>query len=133
MDLDVDRVRLNINEFRFVVNKLKLDVQNILISTMQGKILAAKNSQKKKGDYSGIEFPLTVKNVELKNSNVAYNNGNTSLILNNLNAKIQNIEMNAATVKNSVPFKTGNYSLTAQKFGYSTEFYNMSAGLLTFG
>ncbi|ACU08937.1 hypothetical protein FIC_02507 [Flavobacteriaceae bacterium 3519-10] len=133
MDLDVDRVRLNINEFRFVENKLKLDVQNILISSMQGKIQAAKNSQKKKGDYSGIEFPLTVKNVELKNSNVAYDNGKAVLILNNLNAKIQNIEMNAATVKNSVPFKTGNYSLAAQKLVYNTEFYNMSAGLLTFG
>ena len=38
--------------------------------------------------------------------------------------------MNDQTIKDGIPFKTGNYSLTTRNFNYKTKFYNLSASLL---
>ena len=93
----------------------------------------AKNPQKKKADYSGLKFPLTVNNILIKNSNLSYNNGSKGLTLGNLNLNVSALEMNEETVKNGIPFKTGNYSLTSSNLLYKiSPFYNMSAGLLKF-
>ncbi len=40
------------------------------------------------------------------------------------------MELNETTIKDKLPFKTGNYSLTTRNFNYKTKFYNFSASLL---
>lgn len=132
MDLDAERIQLKINELQFIEKKLKLDIQNVLVNSVQGKIRTAKNPSKKKGDFSGIHFPLTVRSVDLRNSNIVVNNGKSPMALNGLNASIRNIEMNASTVKNGIPFKTGDYNLTTRQFTYTTEFYNIKVDLFKF-
>lgn len=133
LDLTAQKVKLQINELKFVENRLKLNVQNVLINSVNGKIITGTNKNKKKPDFRSIYFPLTVKNLSLKNSNLTVDKGNNPLIFKDLNATVQQVEMNSSTIKNPVPFKTGFYSVTTRNFSYGTKFYNLSASLLKFG
>ncbi|QOW11184.1 hypothetical protein Q73A0000_12860 [Kaistella flava (ex Peng et al. 2021)] len=130
LDLTTQSLQLKLNNWEFINNRLKLDVQNILVNQLNGTIKTANNPQKKKPTFAGIQFPLTVKNVVLKNSNLEIDSKNQPLVFKDLNANIQNVEMNAETIKDAIPFKTGNYSLNTKNFNYKTKFYNLSASLL---
>src|SRR5690606_22363277 len=129
-NLNARRINLKISEFKFVENKLKLNVENVLASAVNGKISAAGNPTEKQADFKGIHFPLIIKNIAIQNSNLVYDKGGHPLVFNDLNAKIQNMEMNAKTAKEAFPFKTGFYSATTRNFSYRTQFYNLSASLL---
>ncbi|MDQ0476778.1 hypothetical protein [Chryseobacterium sp. MDT2-18] len=130
LNLTANQLSFQINDWQFINNKLKLDVQNILVDQLNGTVRTANNSKKKKPTFEGIQFPLKVKNVVLKNSNVVVDRKNQPLVFKDLNANFQNIEMNAQTIKETIPFKTGNYNLTTRDFNYKTKFYNLTASLL---
>ncbi len=130
LDLKANQINLKINSWEFLNNKLKLDVQNILVNQLNGTIKTAKDPQKKKPTFEGIQFPLVIKNVVLKNSNLEIESKDQPLTFKDLNANIQNIEMDAETIKDAIPFKTANYGLTTRNFNYKTKFYNLSASLL---
>lgn len=130
LDLTADQLNLRVNNWEFVNNKLKIDVQNVLVNQLNGSIRTAKNAKKKKPTFEGIHFPLIIKNVELKNSNLTVDNQDQPLVFKDLNANIENVVLNETTIKDKLPFKTGNYSLTTRNFNYKTKFYNLSASLL---
>lgn len=130
LDLTADQLNLRVNNWEFVNNKLKLDVQNVLVNQLNGSIRTAKNAKKKEPTFEGIHFPLIIKNVELKNSNLTVDNQDQPLVFKDLNANIENVVLNETTIKDKLPFKTGNYSLTTRNFNYKTKFYNLSASLL---
>jgi hypothetical protein len=130
MDLTVQNVNLRMKDWSFLNNKLKLNIENILINGLNGKIVGSQNAIKKKPAFDGIVFPLVVKNVSLKNSNLIYDKGKKPLEFKDLNANLQNLEMNETTVKERIPFKIGFYSLSTRDFQYKTQFYNLSASLL---
>lgn len=132
LDLDAQNVTMKVNEWKFVDNKLKLNIQNVLVDGLKGKIVGAENPKKIKPNYNGIAFPLIIKNVSLKNADLVYDKAGKPLAFTELNADIRDVEMNENTVKNGIPFKTGFYSLTTRNFNYKTEFYNLSASLLKF-
>lgn len=132
MDLDAERIQVKINELKFIEQKLKLDVGNVLVNSMKGKILTAKNQDKKKNGYSGIQFPLKIGNVALRNSNIIIDDGKSPADFRSLDANIRNIEMNSSTVKNRFPFKFGAYDVTTQHFVYNTEFYNIKGDRFKF-
>ena len=123
-------LQLKINNWEFINNKLNLDVETVLLSQLNGRIKTANNPKKKKPTFEGIQFPLKIKNVIVKNSNLEIDSKNQPLVFKDLNANIQHIEMNDQTIKDGIPFKTGNYSLTTRNFIYKTKFYNLSASLL---
>ena len=130
LDLMAQRLQLKINNWEFFQNKLKLDVETVLVNQLNGTIKTANNPKKKKPTFEGIQFPLKIKNVIVKNSNLEIDSKNQPLVFKDLNANIQQIEMNDQTIKDGIPFKTGNYSLTTRNFNYKTKFYNLSASLL---
>lgn len=130
LDLMAQRLQLKINNWEFIRSKLKLDVETVLVNQLNGKIKTANNPKKKKPTFEGIQFPLKIKNVIVKNSNLEIDSKNQPLVFKDLNANIQQIEMNDQTIKDGIPFKTGNYSLTTRNFNYKTKFYNLSASLL---
>lgn len=130
LDLTADQLNLRVNNWEFVNNKLKIDVQNVLVNQLNGSIRTAKNAKKKKPTFEGIHFPLIIKNVELKNSNLTVDSQDQPLVFKDLNANIENVVLNETTIKDKLPFKTGNYSLTTRNFNYKTKFYNLSASLL---
>ena len=130
LDLNAKQIFLKINEWKFVDNKLSLDIENVLVDALKGKIETAKNEQKKQPAFEGIDFPLKIRNVQVKNTNLTIDSKNQPLTLNGLNATIQNIEMNEQTVKSGIPFKSGNYTLTTKNFLYKTKFYNLSSSFV---
>lgn len=132
MDLNAKQINLKIKEWNLLNSKLKLDVQNVLVNGLNGKVTAPKNPNKKKPDYGGIQFPLRIRNIDLRNSNLVFDNQDKPLVFNDLNAKIQNLEMNEKTVLEKIPFKTDNYTLTTKNFSYRiNQFYQMNIGVLT--
>lgn len=130
LDVTAQRLQLKINKWEFLKNKLNLDIETVLVKQLNGKIKSAHNPKKKKPTFEGIQFPLKIKNVVVKNSNIEIDSKNQPLVFKDLNANIQQIEMNDQTIKDGIPFKTGNYSLTTRNFNYKTKFYNLSASLL---
>ena len=130
MDLTVQNINVKINELAFLDNKLKLNIDNVLIDGLNGKIVGTENPKKRKPAFEGIAFPLLIKNVSLKNSNLEYETGKKPLAFKDLNANIQNIELNDKTMKEALPFKIGFYSLSTRNFYYKTEYYNLSSSLL---
>lgn len=131
MNLAAQQVHLKFNEWNFADNKLKLNIENVLVNQLHGKITAGNLPKKTaKPTFAGISFPLVIKNVSLKNSNLEYEKGKQPLMFKDLNANIQNIELNEKTVKEAIPFKMGFYSLSTRNFNYRTKFYNMSSSLL---
>lgn len=132
MDLGVERIQLKINELKFVDQKLKMDVGNVLVNSVQGKILTAKNPNRKKNNYSGIQFPFKIGNVALRNSNITVDNGKSPIALKTLNANFRHLEMNSNTIRQNFPFKIGNYDIATQQFTYNTEFYNIKADQFKF-
>jgi hypothetical protein len=125
------QVALKMDEWKFENNKLKLNAQSALITGLMGSISSPKTSSEKKPTYEGILFPLTVKNLQITGPNFTYSKGGESSTLNNLNLKVQNLEMNAQTAKEGIPFKTGNFSFTTSNFSRRiSQFYTVNAGLL---
>ena len=130
LDLTAQHLQIKINNWEFINNKLKLDVGNVLVNQLNGSIKTANNLNKRKPTFEGIQFPLKVNNVVLRNSNLVIDSKNQPLVFKDLNANIQQIEMNSQTIREAVPFKTGNYSLTTRDFNYKTKFYNLSASIV---
>ncbi len=130
LDLSSQQVFLKVNEWKFIDNKLKLDVDNVLISNLNGNIKFPENPKNKKPTFDGIAFPLIVRNVQLKNSNLVLGKQNNPVQFNDLNATLKNLEMNETTVKGKIPFKVGYYGFSARNFNYKTQFYRFSASLL---
>lgn len=129
--MNVARARFVLDNWRMHNSKIKVNAKSLLIEGVNGNILAAKNPVKKKADYSDFELPLTVKNIQVKNSSISYEKNAQPLVFNNLNGFVNNLEMNSETVKDGLPFKTGNYSFTTSNFSYRVgKFYTLAAGLL---
>lgn len=131
MDLDITQLHVKINEAGFQNQKLKVDISNVAVDGVNGKIISPTKPQKKKNDFSKIQLPLLVRNLVLKNANLQLVNPRQNIVFNQLNATVTNLEMNEKTIHDKIPFKTGSYSLTTKNFAYKlNQFYLMSIGLL---
>lgn len=129
MDGSIKNIDIKIKEWKFIEGKLKLDVEDVIMNGLNGELNLSKKENKKKIPISGIDFPLTIRKISLKNSNLILSSKNKPLHFKNLNAEVRNLEMNAQTVKNKTPFKMGSYLLSASNFDYRlSEFYNANIG-----
>lgn len=131
MHLKTKLIRFNVNDFNFVDKKLNLDVKDVLIDGINGKIAAGKASPKKKSSVKGIEFPILVRKISLKNSNIVYENNNQPLSLSSLNATANNFELIENSAKNGMTVKIKDYAVSARNFVYKTKFYKMNINALT--
>ena len=129
-DISGKRITLRINNWKFVEKKLKLDVDAILLDKINAKIYVANgNNDKRKPNFSGIEFPLSVKKIDLRNSDVIYVKDGNDLALSGVDAAAFNIEMNENTVKNSIPFRSGKWNIAAHGLRYHAgQFYGITSG-----
>lgn len=130
MDLKASQIVFNINKWEVADKKLNLDIKDVLVNQVDGTIHAGTVKSDKKSDFSGIQFPVLVRNVTLKNSNITYDKDNQPLTLNNLNASFKNIEFNGKSDNSGLAIKVKDYTMTAKNFAYKTKFYNMTSGLL---
>ncbi|WP_261510396.1 hypothetical protein [Chryseobacterium paludis] len=130
MDFKANHIAFNINKWEFIDKKLNLDVKDVLVDGVHGTIKAREVAQKKKTELKGIQFPLVIRKVIIKNSNIIYDKEDQPLTFNDLNATINNIELKPKADNSGLAVSVKDYILTTKNFAYKTKFYNMSVGLL---
>lgn len=130
MNLTAAQIAFNINQWEFIDKKLNLDVKDVLVSNVNGTIKGETARSDKKVNLNGIQFPIIIRKVTLKNSNVVYDKGAQPLAFNDLNATINDIELLEKANKTGMDLKIKDYFLTTRNFAYKTKFYHLSVGLL---
>lgn len=130
MHLKANQIVFNINKWEIVDKKLNLDVKDVLVNQVNGTVTAGTIKSNKKSEFNGIQFPILVRNVTLKNSNLIYDSKNQPLQFNNLNATIKDIELTEKPKNGGLAVKVKDYDLTTKNFAYKTKFYNMTVGAL---
>lgn len=130
MKLKANQIAFNINKWEIVDKKLNLDVKDVLVNQVDGTITAGTIKSNKKSDFNGIQFPILVRNVNLKNSNITYDSKNQPLQFRYLNATIKDIELTEKPKNEGLAVKVKDYKLTTKNFAYKTKFYNMTVGAL---
>jgi hypothetical protein len=132
MNLVTDYVRFTINKWDFTDKKMNLDINEILMSRVKGKITAGteKSLNHKKPDFKGIQFPIIIRKVALQNSNIIYSKNNQPLSFEDLNATVNDIQLITKKDNSGIQAKINKYSISTKNFGYRTKFYNMTAGSL---
>ncbi len=130
MDLVADQVAFHINKWEFIDKKLNLDIKDILVDNVNGVIKAGENKPGNTSGLKDIQFPVLVRKVLVKNSNVTYEKNNQPLSFNDLNAEIEDIELNENPKNAGIAMKVKDYKLSTRNFAYKTRFYNLSVGLL---
>ncbi|EJL69720.1 hypothetical protein [Chryseobacterium populi] len=130
MNLSAGHIAFNINKWEMIDKKLNLDVKDVLVNNLNGTIKAGENKTLKKAGISRIQFPLIIRKVILKNSNITYDKGSQPLVFNDLNATVYNVELNPKPGNRGIAVKIKDYSLTTRDFAYKTQFYHMNVGLL---
>ncbi|UOU99443.1 hypothetical protein MUU74_05645 [Chryseobacterium daecheongense] len=130
MNLTAAQIAFNINKWEFIDKKLNLDVKDVLVSNVNGIIKGRTVKSDKKVNLNGIQFPIVIRKVTLKNSNVVYDKGAQPLAFHDLNATINDIELLEKANKTGMDLKIKDYFLTTRNFAYKTKFYHLSVGLL---
>lgn len=132
MNLWADYIGFNINKWDFTDKKMNLDVKDILVSRVKGKITAgtAQFKSNKKSNTSGIQFPILIRKVVLQNSDIVYSKNNQPLSFQDLNATVHDIQLVSKKDNAGIEAKISKYSVSTKNFGYKTKFYNMTAGTL---
>ncbi len=134
-DLKLHQLAVTINKWETIDKKLNLEINEILVDRVNG-VFKAQEKEKtapKKGEIKGIQFPLTIKKVTVKNSNVVYDKGNQPLKFNDLNASLNHLEIKQKSDETGLGFNVGNYMFSTKNFTYKTKFYNMSVANVEFG
>lgn len=130
MNLKANQIAFNINKWKIIDKKLNLDVQDVLVNQVNGTIVAGTAKSDKKSNFDGIQFPVLIRNVNLKNSNITYDKANQPLTFNDLNASIKDIELSEKPKNGGLAVKVKDYTLTTKNFAYKTKFYNMTVAAL---
>ena len=132
-DFTANHIQLKLNEWNFINNKIKIDAESALINGLNGAVYAPASKAKKKPDYSGFDFPLKVKNIQVISPKFSFYKGKSGQTFNQLNLKVRDLVMDGETIKAGLPFKTGFYSFsTANYLQRVNQFYNLTAGLIKF-
>lgn len=132
MNLKANQIAFNINKWEIIDKKLNLDVQDVLVNQVNGTITAGTGKSDKKSNFNEIQFPILIRNVNLKNSNITYDKANQPLTFNDLNASIKDIELSEKPKNGGLAVKVKDYTLTTKNFAYKTKFYNMTVAALAF-
>ncbi|MDQ0592115.1 hypothetical protein QFZ37_000484 [Chryseobacterium ginsenosidimutans] len=130
MDLAANYIGFNINKWEFIDKKLNLDIKDVFVDNVKGTIKAGEVKNSKKANLNGIQFPLVIRKVTLKNSNITYDKGNQPMTFNDLNATVNDIQLTSKSDNSGMAVDVKNYVITTKNFAYKTQFYNMAVGLL---
>lgn len=132
MNLLTDYIRFTINKWDFTDKKMNLDVNEVLMNRVKGKITAGtgKTVNRKKQNFNGIQFPIIIRKVILQNSYIIYSKNNQPLSFQDLNATVNDIQLINKKDNSGIDAKISKYAVSTKNFGYKTKFYNMTAGFL---
>ncbi|GAA4163872.1 hypothetical protein GCM10022217_33500 [Chryseobacterium ginsenosidimutans] len=130
MNLVANYIGITINKWELIDKKLNLDVKDVLVNNINGTIKAGEIKNNKKANIDGIQFPIIVRKVTLKNSNITYDKGNQPLIFNDLNATINDIQLTSKPNNEGLAMNVKDYFVTTKNFAYKTKFYYITVGFL---
>lgn len=132
MDLTADYIGFAMNRWDVADKKMNLDIREVLVDQVKGSIKAGETNNKtdKQGSIKGIQFPVNIRKVMLKNSYITYDKNNQPLTLNHLNATVNDIQLNAKESRPGMDVRIKSYTVTSDNFLYKTRFYRMTAGTL---
>ncbi|UPQ74728.1 hypothetical protein [Chryseobacterium nepalense] len=132
MNLLTDYIRFTINKWDFTDKKMNLDVNEVLMSRVKGKITAGtgKTVNRKKQNFNGIQFPIIIRKVVLQNSDIIYSKNNQPLSFQDLNATVNDIQLINKKDNSGIEAKISKYAVSTKNFGYKAKFYNMTARFL---
>ncbi|MCY0968908.1 hypothetical protein [Chryseobacterium wangxinyae] len=126
MDLKANQIAFNINKWEIIDKKLNLDVRDVLIDQINGKITSGTIKSAKKSNFNGIQFPILIRNVKLTSSNLIYASNNQPLQFTDLDATVENIQLEEKARNGGLAVKVKDYQLRSKNFAYKTQFYNMT-------
>ena len=133
-DLKIKQIAVNINNWKLEDKKLNLDVKDVLVDEINGVYVpSGEKAEKKKASFAGVQFPVIIRNVQLKNSNFTIDKDNQPLAFYQMNAQLNGLEISPKSDNSGLVFNLKNYSLSTSDFSYKTKFYLMTAGKLNFG
>lgn len=131
MNLMTDEIAFHINKWGSADKKLVLDVKDVLIGSIKGKITAGEAVKKiTKPDFKGIQFPLMIRKIMLKESDITYEKDGQPLALNGLQAEIGEVRLLPKTDRSGIAIENKNYHITTKNIVYQTRFYKMTTGFL---
>ncbi len=130
MDFTANYIGFSINQWNVTNKKMNLDIKEVLVDRAKGSIKAgeANNRTNTQESIKGIQFPIHIRKVTLRNSDVTYDKNNQPLTLNHLNASINDIELNSKKGQAGMDVGIKSYTVTSDNFLYKTQFYRMTAG-----
>lgn len=123
------KIQISLNKLAFTNQKLDLEFANIALDEINGNIQLPTSKSKQKADFSKINFPVIIKNISLKNSNIAIEKDRQPIVFKDFNAQIKGMKVLTNPEKKLV-FSFDHYSATTKNFKYDTPFYQFSVGLL---
>lgn len=131
MNLMTDEIAFHINKWGSADKKLVLDVKDVLIGSIKGKITAGKAVKKiTRPDFKGIQFPLMIRKIMLKESDITYEKDGQPLALNGLQAEIGEVRLLPKTDRSGIAIENKDYHITTKNIVYQTRFYKMTTGFL---
>ncbi|WP_294285342.1 hypothetical protein [uncultured Chryseobacterium sp.] len=130
MDFTANYIGFSINQWNVTNKKMNLDIKKVLVDRVKGSIKAGEENNRTNTQESikGIQFPIHIRKVMLRNSDVTYDKNNQPLTLNHLNASINDIELNSKKGQAGMDVGIKSYTVTSDNFLYKTQFYRMTAG-----
>lgn len=135
-DLKLNQLAFTVNKWETIDKKLNLEINEILVDRVNGIFKAEEKNKKgppKKLQIKGIQFPLVINKVTVRNSNIVYEKGNQPLKFNDLNASLNHLEIKQKSDGTGLGFDVKNYLFSTKNFTYKTKFYNMSVANIEFG
>lgn len=133
-NLKAKQIAFNINKWAIEDEKLNLDVKNILVDKAQGVyIQSLEKKSKKNTGFPGIQFPVVVRKINLRNSDLTFQKGNQPMAFKQLNAQIDHLEIFPKQNQSELDFNVKDYHFTTSDFSYRTKFYHLSLGKLFLG
>lgn len=132
-NLKVNQIAFTMNKWELVDKKLNLDVNDVWVDRVNGFVKAQEKTGQKKSQIKGIQFPLIVRKVRVKNSNIVYEKGDQPLKFNDLNASLHELEFKPKTDGSGLAFDVKKYAISTKNFAYKTKFYNMSVANVELG
>ncbi len=131
-DLLIDRLAFTLNKWEFIERKLSLDIKEILVDKATGSIRADEATTNKKSGNGRIHFPVLVRKILIRNSDVGYEKNNQPMAVTNLNASVNGLQLNRLSGNSGMAISMKDYRITAGTFSYRTQFYHMTAGTSEF-
>ncbi|MGS0748094.1 hypothetical protein [Halpernia sp. GG3] len=129
-DIHTRSILLKMKNWKMVNSKLKMEIDNVLVDEIKGKIATSNIKSEKKNKISILDFPLKIHKINLKNSDLDFETKGQPIVMKGLNLNINELELKQDEA-NQILLKSANYNFTAINFNYQpSQFYKISANAI---